>query len=767
MAQVRRPARLALLALAPVRALARPRRLRVAPRPRRRRGGAGHQRHRRPGRHRSPVRDRPGLRPPAPDAGAAARGAAGRRPTESGGVRRRGDPGDAARTPPPAPPRPAAAAGFKNQTGITDSKITLANISDISGPVPGIFESAQEATRAYAAYFNSSNDLCGRKLDVVLLDSRADSGADQQAYTKACDEAFAAVGSMSAFDAGGAATAEQCGLPDIRSTAVNPERNDCSTCFAAQAIDPGDIPSAVHKYFLKTEQAATQKAAMLYINARCRAGQRAGVRRGRREERLERDLRRGHRRLGVQLRAVRPGDEGSGRRSWSSTSGPTRTRSSSSRPCSSRASSRRSTSRTPRSTTPVRRAGRRGGRRQLRLHEQPDVRAHQHPGDGALPELAAAGEARRDADLLRPLRLVRDPAVRRAGGRARRQARPQDPGRGDEQGRQLDGNGLHVPMHVGAKETAECTMIIQLNGGKWSQKSPGQVHLRPHHGDGAEPMTSLLSFTILGLFTGAAYAIAASGLVLTYTTTRVFNIAHGAFGMVMAFVFWDFSQRQGLPMWLSLVLVLGVVAPGTGWLVQRYVTRGLGEGPVSVSLVVTVGLFVGLIGLAQQIWPPAPRTIPFLMPESGLEVGGAFVPAHQLITIALSAVVAVGLYAPAQPDPHRHRDARVGRQPRPAPPVRRQAVAGGRPVVGDRHRARRPRRHPAHAGDRARLLQPHPAGHQRVRRRDARPAQEPAADLRSARWASASSSRTPWRTCRPTATWPGSGRSCRRCSCSR
>ena len=98
--------------------------------------------------------------------------------------------------------------GFKNQTGITDKTITLANVSDISGPVPGIFESAQEATRAYAAYFNATNDICGRKLDVELLDSRADAGADQQAYTKACDEAFAAVGSMSAFDSGGAGTAE-------------------------------------------------------------------------------------------------------------------------------------------------------------------------------------------------------------------------------------------------------------------------------------------------------------------------------------------------------------------------------------------------------------------------------------------------------------------------------------------------------------------------------------------------------------------------------
>ncbi|MCW2845999.1 MAG: amino acid/amide transporter rane protein 2, family / amino acid/amide transporter [Nocardioides sp.] len=157
-------------------------------------------------------------------------------------------------------------------------------------------------------------------------------------------------------------------------------------------------------------------------------------------------------------------------------------------------------------------------------------------------------------------------------------------------------------------------------------------------------MSSLLSFTILGLFTGAAYAIAASGLVLTYTTTRVFNIAHGAFGMVMAFTFWDFSQRQGMPVWLALFLVLGVVAPGTGWFIQRFVTRGLGEGPVSVALVVTVGLFVGCIGMAQQIWPPAARTVPPFFPASGLEVAGTYVTAHQIVTIVLSAVVALLLY---------------------------------------------------------------------------------------------------------------------------
>ena len=96
-------------------------------------------------------------------------------------------------------------------------------------------------------------------------------------------------------------------------------------------------------------------------------------------------------------------------------------------------------------------------------------------------------------------------------------------------------------------------------------------------------MGTWLSFTILGVFTGAAYAIAASGLVLTYSTTRVFNVAHGAFGMVMAFIFWDFSVRQGMPAWLALLLVLLVVAPAFGVFVQRVMTRGLGDAPVSVS----------------------------------------------------------------------------------------------------------------------------------------------------------------------------------------
>jgi ABC-type branched-subunit amino acid transport system substrate-binding protein len=161
----------------------------------------------------------------------------------------------------------ASCAGFKNQTGIDDKTITIGNSSDISGPVPGLFTSAQQATKAYVAYFNATSSICGRKLQLNLYDSRTDAGADQQSYTKMCDDVFAGVGSMSAFDSGGAATAQKCGLPDIRSASVTRERNACTTCYGVQATDADEFENAVPDFFLKNYHDASQHAAFLFLNA--------------------------------------------------------------------------------------------------------------------------------------------------------------------------------------------------------------------------------------------------------------------------------------------------------------------------------------------------------------------------------------------------------------------------------------------------------------------------------------------------------------------
>jgi ABC-type branched-subunit amino acid transport system substrate-binding protein len=157
--------------------------------------------------------------------------------------------------------------GFKNQTGITDKTIAIGNASDISGPVPGLFEASQDAVRAYVAYFNATSDICGRKLELKAYDSRTDAAADQQAYTKGCSETFAMIGSMSAFDSGGASTAEECGLPDIRSASVTFDRQACSTCYGAQSTVATEFQNAIPDFVKKNHPDGAAHAAMLYINA--------------------------------------------------------------------------------------------------------------------------------------------------------------------------------------------------------------------------------------------------------------------------------------------------------------------------------------------------------------------------------------------------------------------------------------------------------------------------------------------------------------------
>ncbi|MEV6715862.1 ABC transporter permease [Lentzea sp. NPDC051208] len=158
-------------------------------------------------------------------------------------------------------------------------------------------------------------------------------------------------------------------------------------------------------------------------------------------------------------------------------------------------------------------------------------------------------------------------------------------------------------------------------------------------------MTALLAYTIFGLVTGGAYAVVAGGLVLTYSTSKVFNVGHGAIGMVMAFLYWELAENRGLPQWLALLLVVGVCAPLFGLVVERFVMRRLAGAPVGITLVAGVGLLVGLIGVAQVLWPPQARPVRPFLDQLGIHVGQSFVSGHDLVTLACAVLVAGGLYA--------------------------------------------------------------------------------------------------------------------------
>lgn len=157
-------------------------------------------------------------------------------------------------------------------------------------------------------------------------------------------------------------------------------------------------------------------------------------------------------------------------------------------------------------------------------------------------------------------------------------------------------------------------------------------------------MELFIATTVFGLYIGSAYAIAASGLVLTYSTTRVFNLAHGAISMVMAFLYWQLHVAAGLPTLLSVFLVVFVIAPLFGVVLDR-IMRGLGDAPVSVSLVVTVALFMAMIGLATQVWPSSKnRAVEYFFGYRSANLFGVAVGYHYLITIGIAALVALALW---------------------------------------------------------------------------------------------------------------------------
>lgn len=178
-----------------------------------------------------------------------------------------GGAGGGSAAPPGADGKAGSCDGFQNGTGITDKTITIGNAADISGPIPGIFESAQQAVKAYVAFFNASSDICGRKLDLVTYDTRTDAGGDQEAATRGCEDAFAMVGSISAFDNGGAATAQKCGIPDMRVASVTPQRGGSPSSFGAQSNATNLHPAAVGNWFKKNQPKTVNGVAMLYSNA--------------------------------------------------------------------------------------------------------------------------------------------------------------------------------------------------------------------------------------------------------------------------------------------------------------------------------------------------------------------------------------------------------------------------------------------------------------------------------------------------------------------
>jgi len=158
-------------------------------------------------------------------------------------------------------------------------------------------------------------------------------------------------------------------------------------------------------------------------------------------------------------------------------------------------------------------------------------------------------------------------------------------------------------------------------------------------------MRALVPFVIVGITTGAVYALASMGLVLTYTTSGVFNFAHGAIGMFATFVFYQLRVAADWPTWLAVAVAVLVVAPAMGVVVDRVLLTRLQGASPATYVVVSLGLLVALQSAAVAIFGGETRQVAAIFPTRGFEVSGVRVGYDQTIVVAIAVVAGLALAA--------------------------------------------------------------------------------------------------------------------------
>jgi branched-subunit amino acid ABC-type transport system permease component len=162
-------------------------------------------------------------------------------------------------------------------------------------------------------------------------------------------------------------------------------------------------------------------------------------------------------------------------------------------------------------------------------------------------------------------------------------------------------------------------------------------------------LDQFLNALIGGLPIGCVFALMATGLVLTYRTAGVFNLAFGAQAFVSAAIYYDTRVRHDWPIWAAFLLAVVIAAPLLGYVLDRALFRHLRTSTQIAKLVTTLGLLVAIPELTKLwfgqgasfgvkgIWP----SVDEIGSPTVYRFGDYAIDGNQLATI-LATVIAVG-----------------------------------------------------------------------------------------------------------------------------
>jgi branched-chain amino acid transport system permease protein len=155
----------------------------------------------------------------------------------------------------------------------------------------------------------------------------------------------------------------------------------------------------------------------------------------------------------------------------------------------------------------------------------------------------------------------------------------------------------------------------------------------------------MLGQTIInGLLLGGLYAISAIGFSMVWGVMGIINMAHGSLIMVGAYVTYFAFSALGIDPFLSLPLSMALLF-GFGYGVQRILLNRLMRTSLLLSLVLTFGLDLVLVNIAQLIFSADLRSVNTFYTSRSFAVGPLLIPYVRLAVFLFALVLAGGFYA--------------------------------------------------------------------------------------------------------------------------
>jgi ABC-type branched-subunit amino acid transport system ATPase component/branched-subunit amino acid ABC-type transport system permease component len=156
-------------------------------------------------------------------------------------------------------------------------------------------------------------------------------------------------------------------------------------------------------------------------------------------------------------------------------------------------------------------------------------------------------------------------------------------------------------------------------------------------------VSAYLPFIVIGITAGSVYGLTATGLVLTYKTSGIFNFGQGSLAAVAVFVFYWLNVDLGLAWPLAAALSVFVLGAVMG-LALELLGRLLADASDTLKIASTVGILLTVLALG-TVWYPDQPSVPSYLPTStAFQLFGVNVAWDSVIVTVVALVGAAALY---------------------------------------------------------------------------------------------------------------------------